>query len=83
MSDKELFKLFLLFLEIKGALSSWKYYQKNDWEYTLRGLKSKPSEKWVIGAFSWSDTRQGHDYWDNLHEEWLSSLEKIEKNTGD
>jgi len=29
-------------------------------------------ERWIIGPFSWRRTKQGFDFWNDLHKKWSS-----------
>jgi len=29
-----------------------------------------PAEDWICDAFGWSDSKEGHDFWVNLHDKW-------------
>lgn len=54
---------------------------------TLRDISSLPdiSEYFKTGraadyidrAFTWSDTKEGHDFWEKLHDEWRDIVKKI------
>lgn len=32
-------------------------------------------KNYIIAAFCWNKTSEGHDYWENLHHLWVKELE--------
>lgn len=72
-------RLFFDFLRKRGAL---KAYKRNFKEY--RGRRSFndvfPQNRlrgdYIIGAFSWAGTLEGHRYWRVLQDEWYSIFHK-------
>lgn len=37
---------------------------------------------WVSGAFIWSETKEGHYFWSDLHEKWNALLDKEAEGAG-
>ena len=37
-------------------------------------INEEPSKNWVLNAFGWSETIQGHDYWSEIHYKWIKSI---------
>lgn len=69
--------IFIEFLKGFGVFDSLKkeliIQHKKD-IYTM--LFQTPTERWIIGSFSWNKTTQGCDFWDDLHEKWFSFVEE-------
>lgn len=75
-------KLFYQFLEANGALIAWEQNYTNrqaevddpksraEFFYTLISHQ----HSWIGAAFLWSDTPQGHYYWDQLDNKWRNHL---------
>ena len=72
MTNKELWQYFQLFLEVEGALGSYKYYNSKgryDVEYLLhRGAGH------FCNTFTWSRTKQGRYYWCVLNIKWKKAI---------
>lgn len=30
----------------------------------------------IFNAFTWSNTDEGHTYWENVHRQWITSIKK-------
>jgi hypothetical protein len=76
MSNKELWKLFLLFLEMNECKGSYLYYARKGTGISYaRRYCSKSSV--FGGTFSWSETRQGHAYWSKLNSKWENVLGEL------
>lgn len=67
MTQKEKWALFLVFLEVNGVLGSYKYYRaKCTW-----GFETEDASNYLHEAFSWVETRQGHEYWHAISDKWV------------
>ena len=62
---------FIDFLKTHKVLDAYKDNLKEQMNETLLGriLFSYPSN--YIDSFLWSETKQGFDYWDSFHREWM------------
>ncbi len=49
-------------------------------ERILTFINRAPSNEWILTAFAWSDTPQGHKYWENVNFKWEHRLKAIEYN---
>lgn len=72
---------FLDFLREQGALiefvEAFETLNRVDPEAKMKQLISdeiKP-DNWISGAFRWSESKQGHQYWSFLSSQWESFLE--------
>lgn len=74
-------KDFFSFLSKKGALVNFvEAVEKNRGSERFVTLAEKRNpEDWVSGAFIWSETPQGSEYWSDLHEEWKQKLGDLKK----
>ena len=36
-------------------------------------------KSWIGYAFNWENTKQGHRFWENLDDEWMETLDDLEK----
>ena len=81
---KEMLAGFVRFLKERGAFTIYVRYVNETYGYyrffekyvnaanakakaTCRGL--------IINAFSWNRTKEGHEFWLNLHNEWSSFVD--------
>lgn len=65
------YKQFIEFVELlksKDALFYFKIAPSHIFE--------RDESWWVDGSFIWDGTIQGHDFWSNIHEQWLSKLQR-------
>jgi len=71
MTNREKWAMFLVFLEVHGALGSYKYYRKVaktvGFTFSVRKLSHYG---YVDNAFLWDDTRQGWKYWNEINRKW-------------
>lgn len=75
MTNKELWQYFQLFLEVEGALGSYKYYlRKGGWR--LSGTRLRGAGMFS-NTFTWSDTKQGRKYWSELDLSWQRTLRTL------
>ena len=77
MTNKQLWQYFQLFLEVEGALGSYKYYnRKDDWdvEYLLRRGAGH-----FCNTFTWSQTKQGRGYWSGLSKKWRDTVMTLQE----
>ena len=74
--EKRKFEEFMVFLKEKGAYASFLY---NVYKRRFGGYDLFPSgtdktvilKSLIIFAFTWAETKEGHEYWQNLHKEWI------------
>jgi len=79
MAGKEIWALFLIFLEMNDAKSSFLYYYRKDVDgknaycrdgYMLRHDNGGNGAMDFIHSIRVNRTRQGHRYWQDLSMEW-------------
>ena len=72
---------FISFLKINDALDAYIYNLKEQLNETLLERILFASPDYYIDSFSWGETKQGLDYWDNLDEKWdcIITLERNAK----
>jgi hypothetical protein len=59
---------FIKFLKLRGAYNS---FAKNIGERSVYDfLDNKNPREWLFGAFSWSCSQEGHNYWHEIDDEW-------------
>lgn len=78
--DKKL--IFIRFLFGKGLLKQYKKnLKKKPYSTTLKEWLDKPYPyQWIIGAFNWSETKEGLSFWEDVNNEWVEILKKrVEK----
>ena len=76
-------RLFFDFLQKHGALEAYKRNFKeyrNNTSFDQVFSKNHPHEDYIIGAFSWIRTPEGHWYWRSLQDEWYSVFHKYKHN---
>lgn len=76
MDDKEKnIQLFRTFLKENNALESYIHnIRRSKKESYFFWHKKMDRSQFIISAFGWRDTSQGHDYWKRLHSKWLMCL---------
>lgn len=62
-------KLFIKFLKVNKCYKQ--FFENNKLDY-LPHYRS-----FIISSFSWSNTKEGHDFWENLHLKWIKVVETI------
>ena len=87
MELQKIKRIFFNWLKSKGAYEAYKRARHNN--NHLLGMdqattpyyrhRLKPVQ-FVNHAFTWRDTHEGHDFWDNLNYEWRKYLREIETN---
>lgn len=70
MDSAELEDLFHDFLITSGALKSYIDNTKARNSEVPEALQALPPEKWISGAFLWSNTPEKDIYWGRLSDEW-------------
>ena len=72
---------FIDFLKRHGALGIYKDILNEQLNDTLlsRILFSEP--QYYIDSFIWEETKQGFDYWNDLHNRWMDLIDKESYNT--
>ena len=76
MTDKGLWKLFLLFLEMNDCKGSYLYYARKEGQTAGSNGEVRNSD-FLWSGFTWRDTRQGHDYWEGLTYKWGKVLVEL------
>ena len=70
--QKSAFKLFITFLKKNNALDDF----FNNFDYNRKNIQYKninPSS-FIMKAFTWSNSLQGHHFWQSLHIRWDITL---------
>ena len=52
----------------------YRYMRENPSDPLAEYINEEPSKNWVLNAFGWSETIQGHDYWSEMHYKWIKSI---------
>ncbi len=73
MTDREKWAIFLVFLEVHGALGSYKYYRKvaKTARWAPLSVRKSCLHGYVDRAFPWDGTRQGWEYWNEINQKWV------------
>ena len=68
-------RIFRKFLYDNDALEAW-YKNRKNYKWRKKGSVFAPlsKERFIIGAFSWSETPEGVNYWIKLYEKWKRML---------
>ena len=70
---------FIKFLKDNNAYETFMFYLNSRKGYFLTPKKFFNNtfyEDFVSNSFSWNDTLQGYNYWDELEDKWLDNLKK-------
>ena len=80
MSEKDIIwrRRFFAFLKENGIYEKWLYnlrkrHQSNEiwwWNSSYQILYKDKCNGAIIRAFCWIDTKEGHDFWNELNDEW-------------
>lgn len=85
MDNKEWWKLFNVFLEMNGALGTYKYHARKMafegtyYDIPLSKVKQCAVDDWVSRPFSWEYSRQGTEYWRDLHNRWNVTVDTVNR----
>lgn len=66
------FKTFLL---NEGVLDLYLYNIRKDLQ---NGYRFRADE-FIVGAFTWLDTKEGHEFWGNLDKKWVKQASYVNK----
>ena len=78
LTNRQLVKEFNKFLRENGCAS--KFYvnrAKQEKKSVSNMLLSAKPAAWVLSAFAWKRTLQGHDHWENIDLKWRHRLKEI------
>lgn len=72
---------FIKFLEDNNA---WENFERafNEYNKEVKGYKNRCKEDpkaALAGAFKWSGTREGHDYWNELNDKWMQEITPLKE----
>lgn len=69
-------RMFRKFLYDNDALEAW-YKNRKNYKWIKKGSMFAPlsKERYIIGAFEWSNTPEGANYWIKLNMKWDKILE--------
>lgn len=80
---------FIKFLKDNNLYESYIFNFNNDFEYRLiynlpnNGAKAffenTSHEYYILRAFEWDSTREGHLFWDKIDKKWYIYLQDIER----
>ena len=83
MEYKQIKRIFFNWLKSKGAYEAYKLARHN-----TNHLKDNPYYRcnlvpvqFVNHAFTWRETHEGHNFWDQINYEWRQYLQKIRVDT--
>ena len=60
-------KQFKKFMKKRDAWKKFKKRCDSPWE---KFKKIAPSDKYILRAFTWSGSKEGHEFWDKLNVKW-------------
>lgn len=71
-------KIFINWLNINGIsdkyISAWEMDHDSDFSYSFKDwiqYEEISIPGLVISAFTWSDTEEGQDFWEDYHHQWM------------
>ena len=67
---------FIAFLKRNGALDIYKYNLNKQLNETLLGRILFAEPQFYIDSFTWVQTKQGFDYWEDLQDEWMDIVKE-------
>ena len=67
---------FIAFLKRNGALDIYKYNLNKQLNETLLGRILFAEPQFYIDSFTWVQTKQGFDYWEDLQDEWMGIVKE-------
>lgn len=78
MQEKELnYRIFLLFLKNKDYYEMFKEnFNKDNFGTSIKRLFYKYPNTIIFHAFSWKNTKEGYDFWNNIDIEWFNFKQK-------
>lgn len=81
MKQIDLFRIFLIFLEMQGVLEDYqramngkRWHHRNP--YSIKDTLFYYESKWVVNAFRWA-SHGGRLKWEPIHDKWLETLDKL------
>ena len=80
MKHQQAKRIFFNWLKKKDLYTKYKYYRhvaNNDPNAGYHRSYLCEPERYVVDAFTWSDTMQGRAFWERLHNEWVSYLRTL------
>ena len=72
---------FIAFLKRYDALDFYKDNLNKQMNETLLGRILFAEPQYYIDSFSWEETKQGYDYWDDLQDIWMEIIYNESNNT--
>lgn len=86
MELQKIKRIFFNWLKSKGAYEAYKLARHNTNRLLEEIYASNPyyrrrlisPTQFINHAFTWSLTREGYKYWDNINSEWRKYVQKIE-----
>ena len=71
---------FITFLKKHKCLLKFSHNVSRDFESLDNYLTiyEDLSDRWVVRAFLWEDTTQGHKFWEWINAEWVKSISPTE-----
>lgn len=70
MTNMQKWRIFLLFLDMEGALGKFKRSMKEEGISLVALRKGQKPSMWLMESFTWDITPEGHGYWDELDDSW-------------
>lgn len=89
ISKNDYWIFFISWLKITNLYSKFyvNYSDRNieeNWDVNNNIHHHKLSEnkhtQWIIYAFSWEKTKEGHFFWEKINSKWLSDIGNFERN---
>lgn len=81
IKNHTIMKKFIEFLEKNGA---WEKFERN---FIIQGRNVRDYKRdsktyknfHIAGAFTWSETAEGHDYWKELNDKWVQENRSLKE----
>lgn len=75
-----LLHLFYRFLKLNNVFNSFKYNvtlkSKESYRYKINYIKNELSDSLISNAFTWANTKEGHEFWENIDDKWCDIISK-------
>ena len=78
MNRKELWEIFMLFLDMNDCKGSYLYYLRKD-GYKVKDVREEfHCRDVLVDTFTWQGTKQGHNFWNSIDDKWMEVVSKLD-----
>jgi len=78
MNRKELWEIFMLFLDMNDCKGSYLYYLRRD-GFKVKQARDERSPRYGwTDNYWWGNTRQGNDFWNSIYIKWEAVVDKLD-----